>query len=160
MPSSPRSVRVFVAMLDFRSARQRRVNRTVAIAGQVDRLLDALLVVLAVPRGHERDLDLLERPRPVLLLLAFDLDRQRFQWLFELLEQKDRVHAGAAGQRAEQHLGRTHRLVVTETRRLVDARRMPGSGLDVELDLVTRPARRRFCHTRTIAASPPYSCCS
>src|SRR5260370_166189 len=119
-------------MLDLRSVRQRRVNRTVAIAGQVDRLLDALLVVRAVPCGHERDLNLLERPRPVLLLLAFDLDRQRFQRLFELLEQQDRVHAGASGEGAEHHLGGTHRCVITEHRRFVDGRRVSGSRLDIE----------------------------
>src|SRR5438445_6228922 len=154
MPSSRYSVRVFVAVLDLRAVRKRRVDGAVTVASQIDRLVDALLVVLPVPRGHERDLDLLERAGPVLLLLAFDLDRQRFQRLLELLEQEDGVHARAAGEGAKQHLGRTHRLVVAEHRRLVDGGRMPGSGLDVELDLVTRPARRRFCHTRTIAAVP------
>src|SRR5467141_1739659 len=157
MPSSRYSVRVFVAVLDLRSLRKRRVDGAVTVARQIDRLVDALLIVLAVPRGDERDLDLLERARPILLLLAFDLDRQRFQRLLELLEQEDGVHARAAGERAQQHLGRAHRLVVAEHRRLVDGCRVPGSGLDVELDLVTRPASRRFSHTRTIAAGAPYT---
>src|SRR5712691_13113509 len=112
-----RLVRVLMPMFDLRAMRKRRVDRTVAIAGQVDSLLDALLFVLAVPRGHERDLDLLERARPVLLLLAFDLDSERFQRLLELLEQEDGVHAGASGQRAEQHLGGRHRLEVTKKER-------------------------------------------
>src|SRR5712692_5550452 len=112
MPSSRHSVCVSMPMLDLRSVRQRRVNRTVAIAGEVYRLLDALLVVLAFPRGHAHHLALLDRPRPVLLLLAIDRHRPRLKSLFERLGYPNSAHTSASGQPAEQPLGATHRLAV------------------------------------------------
>src|SRR5712692_907191 len=149
----PSVVGVFAPMLDLGPVRQGGVDGAVAVAGQVDCLVDLFLVVLAVPAQHECDLDLLEGPRPLLLLLAFDLDLQRLEGLFELLEQQHDVDPGAAAERRHEHLGRAHRLVVAEDRCVVDADRVGGLGLDVELDLVPGPSRRRSCHVRTIAAS-------
>src|SRR2546428_9730445 len=143
---------ILPVVFDLGAVRQRGMNRAVAVAGHVDRLIDTLFVVLAVPAGQESDLDLFERPRPFLVLLALDLDGQRLEGLLELLEQQDGVQARAAAERSEQHLGRAHRLVVAEDGRLVDARAVAGGRFDVELDLVAGPGSRRLCHTRTIAA--------
>src|SRR5712691_11963552 len=149
----PSVVGVLAPMLDLGPVRQRGVDRAVAVAGQVDGLVHLLLVVFAVPAQHECDLDLLEGPRPLLLLFALDLDSQRLEGLLELLEQQHDVDAGAAAERRHEHLGRAHRFVVAEDRRVVDAYRVGGLGLDVELDLVAGPCRRRSCHKRTIAPS-------
>src|SRR6202165_4030864 len=137
---------VLSSVFDLGPVRQRGVDRAVAVAGQVDGLVDFLLVVFAVPAQHERDLDLLEGPRPLLLLLALHLDRQRFEGLLELLQQQGDGDAGPPAGRGEEHLGRAHRLVVAEDWRVVDAYGVAGLGQDVELDLVPGPCRRRFCH--------------
>src|SRR2546428_9227556 len=105
---------ILPVVFDLGAVRQRGMNRAVAVAGHVDRLIDTLFVVLAVPAGQEGDLDLFERPRPFLVLLALHLDGQRLEGLLELLEQQDGVQASAAAERSEQHLGRAHRLVVAE----------------------------------------------
>src|SRR3979409_1470021 len=67
---------ILAAVTDLGPLRKGGVDRAVAVAGEVERLLHLLLVVLAVPAEHEGDLDLGESPRPILLLLALDLDRQ------------------------------------------------------------------------------------
>src|ERR1700694_87704 len=145
---------VLSSVFDLGPVRRRGVDRAVAVAGQVDGLVDFLLVVFAVPAQHERDLDLLEGPRPLLLLLALHLDRQRFEGLLELLQQQDDVDAGAAAERGHEHLGRAHRLVVAEDWRVVDAYGVAGLGQDVELDLVPGPCRRRFCHGANDSRKP------
>src|SRR5713226_4837000 len=99
MPLGPASMRVFAPVLDLRAVGQRGMDWAVAVAGQVDRLVDLVLVVFAVPTQHECDLDLLECPGPLLLLLALNLDRQGLERLLELLEQQDGVDAGAAAER-------------------------------------------------------------
>src|SRR2546428_4182518 len=152
MPRGGRLANILPVMLDFRAVRQRGMNRAVAVAGHVDRLIDTLFVVLAGPAGQEGDLDLFERPRPFLVLLALHLDGQRLEGLLELLEQQDGVQASAAAERSEQHLGRAHRLVVAEDGGLVGARAVAGGRFDVELDLGSGPGSRRLCPTRTIAA--------
>src|SRR5437870_2380214 len=133
-------------VMDLNSAGQGRVYRAIAIAGHVEGVIDLFLVVLAVPPDHKSDLDLREPPRPVLLLLAFDLDRQRLERLLELLEQEHGVQTGAGTQRPQQHLRRPHRLVVSEDRSLVHARAVAGGGLDVELDLLSGPSSRDLRH--------------
>src|SRR5207248_2012418 len=114
------------------------------------RLVDLRVVVLAIPADDERYVDPGEAPRPLLLLLAFDLDIERLDRLLELLEQQHGVEAGAAAEGREQHLGGAHRRVVTEDGRLVDADGVAGGGFDVELDLLARPASRDPGHGRTI----------
>src|SRR6266851_2854406 len=153
MPLGPASVHVFTTVLDLGAVGQRRVDRAVPVAGQVDRLVNLVLVVLAVPAQHEGDLDLFEGPGPLLLLLTLDFHRQGLERLLELLEQQDSVDAGAAAERRHEHLGRTHRLVVAEDRGVVDADGVAGLRFDVELDFVPGPRRGRSCHMRTIAAS-------
>src|SRR5439155_9831345 len=124
------------------------VDRAVTVAGQVDRLVDQLLVDVAFPGAVESELDTLESLRPLLLTVAFDLDLERPQRLLELLEEQHRVQTGAPAHGSEQHLGRSHGGVVAEDRSLVDLNRMPGCGLDVEEDLVPGPAGGRFRHGR------------
>src|SRR5438874_9540891 len=125
---------------------ERRVDRAVTIASQIERLLDLLVVVLAVPTQHESEIDLREPARPLLLLLALDLDRQRLQRLLELPQQEDGVDAGAAAEGAEQHLGGSHRLVVAEDAGLVDAGGVARSRLDIELHLASAPPRADLRH--------------
>src|ERR1700681_4867357 len=128
--SAPGLRGVLMVMLDLRPMGQRRVDGAVAIARHVQRLCYESVVVLAVPADMERHVDLRESARPLLLLLAFDLDLHRLQRLLELLQQQHRVEPCAAAKRSEQHLGRTHRGVVAEDRRLIDGGRMTRSGLD------------------------------
>src|SRR5262245_18425164 len=100
-----------------------------------------MVVVLALPAEHERQIDLRERAQPLLLLLALDLDVRRLERLPELPEYKHSIDSRAAREGAEQHLGGAHRLVVAEHAVLVDARGVTGGGLDVELHLDAGPAR-------------------
>src|SRR5947209_2763200 len=64
-------------VLDVDALAQRRVNGAIAVAGQVDRLVNRLPVEVTRPSGDERDVDLGEAARPLLLLLTLDVDLQR-----------------------------------------------------------------------------------
>src|SRR3989441_4976930 len=137
---------VFSPVSDWHATRQRGVDRAVPIAGPVDRLLDQLPVGVAVPRAVERDLDLVEGLRPLLVPVALDLHLERAQRLLELLQQQDGVQARAAAQGAEEHLGRPHRRVVAEDRRLVDLSLVSGFGLDVKQNFAAGPGRGCLRH--------------
>src|SRR5438094_8092291 len=137
---------VFAAVLDLHAARERGVDRAVAVAGPVDRLVDELLVRVAVPRAVERDLDALESLGPLLVAIALDLDLHGTQRLLELLQEKHRVEAGAAPESGEQHLSRPHGGVVAEDRRLVDLNRVTRRRLEIEEHLVAGPSSGRLRH--------------
>src|SRR5207247_2807809 len=91
---------VFAAVLDLHVARERGVDRAVAVAGPVDRLVDQLLVCAPIPRAVERDLDALESLWPLLVAIALDLDLLGTQRLLELLQEKHGVEACAPPQAA------------------------------------------------------------
>src|SRR6266850_2192543 len=95
---------VFSPVLDVDAPTQRGVDGAVAVAGHVDRRVHLLIVVLPVPADQERDLDLLERAGPFLLLLTFDDHFQRLERLLELLEQQHDVQPRARAECAEKHL--------------------------------------------------------
>src|SRR6266566_8876243 len=102
------------------------------------------MVVLPVPPEVEGDVDLVEGARPLLVLLAFDLDLHRLERLLELPEEEHRIESCAAAERREQHLGGSHRGVVAEDRRLIDRDRVARRRLNVEMHLVPIPPRNRF----------------
>src|SRR5439155_1408587 len=76
-----RLVFVLAAVLDLDASGKGGVDRAVPVARPVDRLLDQLLVDCALPTAVEGELDALERLRPLLVPLAFDLDFERTQRL-------------------------------------------------------------------------------
>ncbi len=62
-------------MVDLHApGRESGVDRAVAVASEVERLIDLLVVMLAVPAEHECDVDLREPARPLRLLLAPEAD--------------------------------------------------------------------------------------
>ena len=65
---------VLAAVLEFHPMGQGGVDGAVAVARHVDRLLDQLLVDVAVPGAVKGDLDVLERFGPLLVPIAFDVD--------------------------------------------------------------------------------------
>src|SRR5260370_12386430 len=103
------------------AVRESGVDRAVAVAREVERLIDLLVVMLAVPAEHECDVDLREPARPFLLLLALHLDGKGLERLLELLQQQHRVYCRAARSTAEQHLWRAHRLAPAQDARFIDA---------------------------------------
>jgi len=88
----------------------------------------------------------MSRVRPLLLLVALNLHVERLEGLPELLEEEDGIDPGAGTERAEEHLGGPHPLIVTEDRRLVSDGGVAGVGVDFELDFLASPARDRFLH--------------
>ena len=90
-----------------------------------------------------------------LRILALDSNLERLERLLELLEQKHRVEPGAAAERREEHLGRSHRGVVAENGRLVDGHGVARRRLNVEMNLVAVPSRNSLGHDSAKSTTLP-----
>src|SRR5215472_12122591 len=139
------------AVADLGAVGQGRVDRAVAVAGQVKCLVHQLGVgdEPLIPADDEANLDAGEGVRPVVLLLTLHLDIQRLVGLLELLEEQYRVDARACAKRAEDHLGGAHAGILAQHRRLVTDCAVTRARLDLELHLAPGPAGCRLLHLAT-----------